>query len=157
MQQSDDLRLLREKGLRFRLTRQRMLILDVVRQHGHHLTAEDIHAQVKCKHPKIDVATVYRTLHWLHGVGLLRKIDVGKDRLEYEYASGTTHHHLICNVCGVEQEINNHVIESLQAHIMEHYGFEADPEHVALFGRCVQCRAAGDAASMAGNDSADES
>lgn len=129
---------LRARG--FRLTRQRMLILDVVRQHRHHLTAEAVYDAVKQQSPTIDVATIYRTLHWLHGLGLLRKFDVGKDRIEFEYATAREHHHLICTACGAEQEIDNHVIECLRAHIMEHYDFEADPEHVALFGRCAHCR-----------------
>ncbi len=128
---------LRARG--FRLTRQRMLILDVMRQQKH-LTAEAVHDAVKQQCQTIDLATVYRTLHWLHNVGLLRKFDIGKDRLEFEYATATEHHHLICTGCGAEREIDNHVIECLQAHIMEHYDFEADPEHVALFGRCAQCR-----------------
>ena len=140
MKSDEPVQALREQG--FRLTRQRMLIVDVLRQREQHLTAEAIHEAVKLQHPKIDLATVYRTLHWLHGVGLLRRIDVGKERLEWEYATAAVHHHLICNQCGAEQEIDNHVIECLQAHVLEHYGFEADPEHVALFGRCASCRSA---------------
>ncbi len=128
------------RALGFRLTRQRTVILDVMRQQKQHLTAEAVHAAVKQQCPTIDLATVYRTLHWLHGVGLLRKFDVGKDRLEFEYATAAEHHHLICTECGMEREIDNHVIECLQAHIIEHYDFEADPEHVALFGRCSECR-----------------
>ncbi len=141
MQHDRHIELLRSQG--FRLTKQRMLILDVLRHHQQHLTADAIFDVVKQQQTSIDVATVYRTLAWLHGVGLIRKIDVGKDRLEYEYAPNGLHHHLICNSCGVEQEIDNHVVESLQAHILEHYGFEADPEHVAFFGRCAHCRSSG--------------
>jgi Fur family ferric uptake transcriptional regulator len=140
MQQPNDIQLLRKQG--YRLTRQRMLILDVLREQGRHLTADQIYGEVSRHHPEINLATVYRTLQWLHQVGLLRKIDVGKDRLEYEYATEADHHHLICKVCGTETQIDNHVIEKLQAHILEHYGFEADPDHVAIFGRCAQCRTA---------------
>src|SRR3712207_9431867 len=64
------------------------------------------------------------------------KIDVGKERLEYEYAHPTVHHHLICTRCGEEIQIDNHVIEALCAHLFEHYGFEADTPHTAIFGRC---------------------
>lgn len=140
MQHDQHIEQLRSQG--FRLTKQRMLILDVLRGHQHHLTADAIFDVVKQKQPSLDVATVYRTLAWLLDVGLIRKIDVGKERLQYEYAANGLHHHLICNICGVEQEIDNHVVECLQAHILEHYGFAADPEHVAFFGRCADCRAA---------------
>jgi Fur family ferric uptake transcriptional regulator len=137
MQHHDDINLLRGKG--YRLTRQRMLILDIVRGSDQHITADEIFAAVSCRHSEINLATVYRTLQWLHEVGLLHKFDVGKDRLEYEYARAV-HHHLICKTCGMEQEIDNHVVECLRAHILEHYDFEADPEHLAIFGRCTACR-----------------
>jgi Fur family ferric uptake transcriptional regulator len=138
MQQRYDIQALRKQG--YRLTRQRMLILDVLRDSNQHMTADQIYAEVSRHHPELNLATVYRTLQWLHNVGLLRKIDVGKDRLEYEYATDAGHHHLICKTCGTETQIDNHVIETLQAHILEHYGFEADPDHVAIFGRCTRCR-----------------
>ena len=140
MRHLHDIQELRKQG--FRLTRQRMLILELLRSSERHMTADQIYAEVSQHHPEINLATVYRTLQWLHQVGMLRKIDVGKDRLEYEYAHDAAHHHLICKSCGHQTQIDNHVIQTLQAHILEHYGFEADPDHVAIFGRCAQCRAA---------------
>lgn len=140
MRHHNDIQALRKQG--YRLTPQRMLILDILRSSERHMTADQIYAEVSQHHPEINLATVYRTLQWLYQVGLLHKIDVGKDRLEYEYARDTEHHHLICKVCGTETQIDNHVIQTLQDHILEHYGFEADPDHVAIFGRCAHCRVA---------------
>lgn len=136
----DDLWTLRQQG--YRLTRQRMLILEIIRNSKRHISADEIFSEVRRQAPDVNLATVYRTLQWLHNAGLLRKIDVGKDRLEYEYAGGHIHHHLICKECGATTEIDNHVIEKLQAHILEHYDFAADPAHLAIFGRCAQCRQA---------------
>ena len=140
MQEAPDLQLLREQG--FRLTHQRRLILDYIKAQPAHVTAEAIYNEVSRRCPEMNIATVYRNLQWLHGVGLLRKIDLGKDRLEYEYAGAPMHHHLICKECGAQQEIDNHVMVCFRAHVLEHYGFEADPEHVAIFGRCARCLAA---------------
>ena len=134
----NELRALRDQG--YRLTRQRMLILGIIRDRGQHISADEIFTEVRRQAPDINLATVYRTLQWLHGVGLLRKIDVGKDRLEYEYAGQHVHHHLICKECGATTEIDNYMIEDLQQHILDQYGFEADPAHLAIFGRCAQCR-----------------
>ncbi len=131
---------LRGKG--FRITPQRKLILDVIRQQGRHLTADEIFTAVMAQYPSIDRATVYRTLHWLHEMGIVRKLDLGADRQLFEYATEQPHHHLVCKHCRVEMEIDNHVIECLQAHIREHYDFDADPEHIAIFGQCSACRSA---------------
>ena len=56
MQHDTDERRLRAQG--FRLTRQRKLILNVLRSHSHHLTADEIFADVKQVYPAIDLATV---------------------------------------------------------------------------------------------------
>jgi Fur family transcriptional regulator, ferric uptake regulator len=141
----NDIEQLRSQG--FRMTRQRLLILDAIRGHAQHLTADEIYETVRQRHPKLDVATVYRTLQWLHEAGLLRRIDVGKDRLEWEYADAHTHHHLVCRECGTEQQIDHHVIEGLHEHILHHYNFDADADHVAIFGRCGGCRDKKDANS----------
>jgi Fur family transcriptional regulator, ferric uptake regulator len=138
MQHHEAVGRLRAQG--YRLTRQRTLILDVISRNCQHLSADEIHREVVRHNPAINLATVYRTLNWLHGAGLIRKIDVGRDRLLYEYAAAGEHHHLICRACEAEYEIDHHVFEKLREHILEHYDFEADPEHVAIFGRCSRCR-----------------
>lgn len=138
MQNYAEIEALREQG--FRLTHQRRLILDYIKNRPGHVTADEIYAEVSQHCPEMNIATVYRNLQWLHSVGLLHKFDLGKDRLEYEYAGTAVHHHLICKDCGSEQEIDNHVMVCFRAHVLEHYGFEADPEHVPIFGRCAECR-----------------
>jgi Fe2+ or Zn2+ uptake regulation protein len=138
MHYPEDVHLLRAQG--FRLTAQRQAILEIIKGQPAHFTAGTIYAVVQQQQPTIDLATVYRTLQWLQRVGLVRTIDVGKDQRYFEYARAQPHHHLICKVCGAEHEIDNHVIACLQAHILEHYDFDADPEHVAIFGRCSHCR-----------------
>lgn len=129
---------LRQQG--FRLTNQRLLILDVIEANNGHISADDIATTVTQRDPRLNRATVYRTLQWLHSVGMLRKIDVGTPPLRYELAAEHAHHHLICRDCGYEQEIDHHVVATLQAHILEHYDFAADPDHLAIFGRCAHCR-----------------
>lgn len=129
---------LRERG--FRLTHQRRLIIEYVKTRSVHVTAEEIYAEVSRECPEMNIATVYRNLQWLHSVGLLHTFDLGTNRREYEYARASPHHHLVCKECGTEQQIDNHVMVCFQAHVLDHYGFEADPDHQAIFGRCLACR-----------------
>ena len=129
---------LRSRG--YRLTRQRRAIMDAVERRQRHLTAEEIAADVEQREPNIDRATLYRTLRWLCDVGLLRSIDLGDGRRRFEAAGEHEHHHLICRLCGAELEIDEHVVRVFRAHIQEHYDFDADGEHLALWGRCGRCR-----------------
>ena len=138
MHETIEIQALRKKG--FRLTHQRRLIIDYVKIQSTHVTAEDVYAAVSLHCPEMNIATVYRNLQWLHSVGLLHTFDISSGRREYEYVGTSVHHHLVCKGCGAEQEIDNHVMDCFAAHVLEHYGFEADPEHQAIVGRCATCR-----------------
>ncbi len=136
--QYEDIAALRRRG--YRLTPQRLLILDVVKTRSEHLSAEAIHAEVAARYPVINLATVYRNLQWLQEAGLIRKIDIGCGHLLWEYSGDGHHHHLICQSCGSLQEIDNHVVECLSDHVRDHYGFAVNLDHLAIFGRCLACQ-----------------
>ena len=52
-----------------RNSRQRQLILDVMRGEGIHMSAEQVYQKVKEADPSIGIATVYRNLNPLSGTG----------------------------------------------------------------------------------------
>lgn len=138
MDDSDDAAVLRRQG--HRLTPQRLIVLDAIKRSGQHLTADEIYAAVVPHHPYINIATIYRTLQWLQEVNLVVPIALGSGPLRYEYSCGTTHHHLICQECGQEHEISDDILSKLKADLLEHYGFAAQLNHLALHGRCAACR-----------------
>jgi Fur family ferric uptake transcriptional regulator len=142
MDHSEDALVLRQQG--HRLTPQRLVVLDVIKQSRRHLTADEIRAAVLPHYPYINIATIYRTLQWLQEVGLVAPIAIGNGPLRYEYIWGTTHHHLICQECGHEDEIGDDILDALKAKLLERYGFAAHLHHLALPGRCAACRTAMD-------------
>jgi Fur family ferric uptake transcriptional regulator len=123
------------------MTRQRRLIVEVVLQQRGHFTVDTIYAHVARRDPAINLATVYRTLHRLHQAGLLRTLDAGQERLLFEVADAhAQHHHLICTQCGSQLEIDDAAIEALRNVLLQRYNFAAEPEHLAIVGRCGRCR-----------------
>jgi Fur family transcriptional regulator, ferric uptake regulator len=138
MAHSEDAATLRQQG--YRLTPQRLMVLEVVKSSGKHLTAEDVHAAILPQHPYVNIATVYRTLQWLQEVGLVAPIATGNGPLHYEYVDGETHHHLVCQDCGYEQEIGDDILAALKAQLLERYAFTAQFHHLALPGRCATCQ-----------------
>ena len=144
MVHSDEAATLRRQG--YRLTPQRLMVLEVVKSSGKHLTAEDVHSAILPQHPYVNIATVYRTLQWLQDVGLVAPIAIGNGPLHYQYVHGETHHHLVCQDCGYEQEIGDDILDALKAQLLERYEFTAQFHHLALPGRCATCQ------QMAGND-----
>jgi Fur family transcriptional regulator, ferric uptake regulator len=138
MSYSDDAATLRQQG--HRLTPQRLMILNAVKSSGRHLTAEEVHAAILPQHPYINIATVYRTLQWLQEVGLVAPITLGGGPIHYQYLQGETHHHLVCQECGYEQEIGDDILDALKARLLERYAFSAQMNHLAITGRCAACR-----------------
>ena len=129
---------LRELG--YRLTPQRQLILASLQDSDNHISAEEIYAQVRAKYPRVNISTVYRTLELLKSLGLVTETDLGGGRFRYHYADKGHHHHLICARCGAIIEVDESLLLPLKRTLLKEYGFWANISHLAIFGRCTECR-----------------
>ena len=140
MEHLDEAARLRQQG--YRLTPQRIQVLQVIKAQFNHRTAEEIHTEIVPHQPYLDIATVYRTLQWLQSVGLVAPINID-GRLYYEYhAHGDHHHHLICQQCGQHIQIPDADVAPLKSALQQRYGFALQVDHLALAGRCAACAAA---------------
>jgi len=129
---------LSEKG--YRLTPQRIMILSAIENSDDHVSAEEIYAQVVAKYPHVNISTVYRTLELLKRLGLVTETDFGGGRLRYHPADKGHHHHLVCTECGAVIDLDESVLSSLKDTLLREYKFSADLRHLAIFGRCANCR-----------------
>jgi Fur family ferric uptake transcriptional regulator len=127
----------------YRLTPQRVMILEAVHHLGGHVTAEQILAYVQQRHPYVDLSTVYRTLDLLTSLNVVRAFDLGGGPTQYELAS-EPHHHLVCRGCGSIQALADYHLRELGDHLLREHGFKADLDHLAITGLCEACLAAGD-------------
>lgn len=127
------------RGVGFRLTPQRLMILSVIHERPGHLSAEEIHDLLRERYPYVDISTVYRNLHLLKRLGLIHEARLEGDIIRYELARGE-HHHLVCRRCGLTLGLTADLVESLRASLQERYGFEAEFEHMTIFGLCANCR-----------------
>jgi Fur family ferric uptake transcriptional regulator len=126
--------------LGYRLTPQRQLILTAIQESDDHISAEEIHAGVCAKYPHVNISTVYRTLELLKNVGLATETDLGSGRFRYHPAEKGHHHHLICDHCGATLDLEESVFSQLKRTLFKEYGFKANINHLAIFGRCQKCR-----------------
>ncbi len=116
-----------------RKTRQREVILNILKENRNHPTAEDIYIKARMHMPKISLSTVYRTLKDLVNQGTIWEIKVdGEDFSRYDYPL-KRHHHFYCKSCGKLFDVDVHVDFSLEvSHKVE--------EVKALFiGICENC------------------
>ena len=127
---------LREQG--YRLTPQRLAILQIIEEDGGHLAPAAIYERAVKRMPGLTEATVYRTLDFLARHGLVLVAHIGDGRLVYEVA-GHSHDHLICRECGYTVEVQHEQLASLYELFREQTGFHIDVCHVTFFGRCPGC------------------
>jgi Fur family transcriptional regulator, ferric uptake regulator len=130
--------ILKEKG--YRLTPQRLMVLETLHEAEGHISAPEIFARVQSKYPYVNKSTVYRTLQLLKDLELVTETKLGEDTLYYHPAEKGHHHHLICEHCGKAVEIDENVFASLETTLRADYGFSADLKHLAIRGRCLTCR-----------------
>ncbi|MDA8157426.1 MAG: Fur family transcriptional regulator [Actinomycetota bacterium] len=124
----------------FKMTSQRMHILDVFLKKEGHLSPEELYSIVKTKYPSIGRATVYRVLKLLKEAGLANQVDFGDGYSRYEHKYGHAHHdHLICVSCGKAIEVVDEEIEKLQEKLAARYGFALEGHKMDLFGLCPSC------------------
>jgi len=124
----------------YRLTPQRIMILSAIEDSDHHISAEEIHAQIIAKYPNVNISTVYRTLELLKRLGLVTETDLGEGRVRYHPAEKGHHHHLVCRECGAIIDLDESLLAPLKNALLKEYNFDADLRHLAILGRCVRCR-----------------
>ena len=133
------LQALREQG--YRLTPQRMMVVEAIEDSHDHVSAEDIHARARLQYPYLNISTVYRTLELLKDKGLVAETDLGGGRFLYHPTGKAQHHHLVCRKCGEVRDIDIDALADLRTELSARYGFTAELEHIAIFGTCAGCEA----------------
>ena len=120
-----------------RLTPQRQLVLDAVRE-LEHATPEGICGHVRRTAPAVNITTVYRTLELLSELGLVRHIHLGHGAPVYS-AEDHEHLHLVCHRCGEVTQASRDLLDGAAEAARSRWGFELDATHLALSGRCRAC------------------
>jgi Fur family ferric uptake transcriptional regulator len=134
-----DITALRPAGGKRSTKRDRILEI-FLRQEGH-LSADDLVDVVHREAPGVGRATVYRTLQWMVGAGIARKVDFGEGRSRYEPSyRHPRHYHLICNTCHRSSEFLSSDIESLIEEVAAARSFAATQQVVQIYGTCDDCR-----------------
>jgi len=134
-------KVLQERG--FRLTPQRMLVIEALHEADGHISAEEIYEQLHSRYPYSNISTVYRTLELLKELNLVTETNFGEGCVRYHVAEKGHHHHLVCRRCGKIMDLDESALYLLKDALLRDYGFEADLRHLAIPGECGKCRRKG--------------
>jgi Fur family ferric uptake transcriptional regulator len=124
-----------------KITGPRAAILGLLRTRSHPLTTREILAGL----PKggCDLATVYRAMHLLEGMGVVKRFDFGDGAARFELvAEGDAghHHHLVCTRCAGVVEIEECFPKEIESRIAAANGFQAVTHKLEFFGICPGCQ-----------------
>ena len=123
-----------------RVTAQRALLLELIRQGKKHLDAEELYRRAKKKQPRLSLSTVYRTLQLFKQLGLVEEHHFDEAHHHYEAKSQVEHHHLVCLSCGKIIECECPQTRRIKRDVGSGYGFDILRAEVRLEGLCQECR-----------------
>ena len=132
--------ILRQKG--YRVTPQRLVVLDAVCDVGRHATFGEIFQRARELEPTINQATVYRALDVLCDVGLVVSAEIESQGKVFEIAGSKSHHHLVCRQCGRQYTLNESHIQTLATDIFSEFSFKIESDHLIISGLCESCQTA---------------
>ena len=124
-----------------KITGARQSILEILGQHPHPLTNKEIFAQLR--DGECDLATIYRSMHLLEEMGVVKRFDFGDGLARYELMpedGDGHHHHLICTRCADVVEIEDCFPQELEKKIATKNGFKAITHNLEFFGVCPNCQ-----------------
>ena len=122
----------------WRLTSQRLTILNHLRRDESHPVAELIYKKVKRQMPSISFGTVYRNLDFLSKRGYIKEFVI--DKVSHYEARVDSHVHLICERCHKIEDLpdKNLVLEAKKLTAKQR--FFARSDNLEIRGICSACQ-----------------
>jgi len=120
------------------LTRQREVVLQVIRDAREHLTANEVFAAAKERLPSISFATVYNSLRYLKDAGHIAEIQFGNGASRFDRMTHR-HDHAICTKCGKLVDIEMEHPQELLKKAAKYSKFKPESLEFTLRGVCPDC------------------
>ena len=120
------------------MTKQRELIMSILKQSDRHLTADEIFFLAKLKMPSIAMATIYNNLNAMHEAGLVNRLHIDGVADCFDKIT-EPHDHLLCDKCGKISDIR---LPSLASTLEAQVGCEIEDYELTVHYVCPECRRA---------------
>ncbi len=127
----------REDGIP--LTQQRIEVYKILVGSEEHPSPEMIYKRLKNKFPTLSLATVYKNLKALTGMGFARKINPLSDHARYD-GDVKEHNHFICLSCRKVEDVHFEELERVQIPDLPDSEHAITAKTVAYMGICKTCQ-----------------
>ena len=119
-------------------TKQKELILDVIKNQEHEFTIKDIYEKLN---KEVGLTTIYRLVDKLIDKRLITKF-INNNESYYQYfekCEQDNHFYLKCNKCGYLVHIDCDCIRDLSNHVIKEHNFKISKESIIINGICKNC------------------
>jgi Fur family ferric uptake transcriptional regulator len=124
---------------RFKLTRQRQAVLQVMAGAEARLSPAEVHEQARRLCPDLGLATVYRTLEILDRLGAIRRVHMTDNCEGFAPSTLSEGHHVVCVKCGRVAEFAGCNVSELIPAAVRQTGFHVEEHFLELMGTCGEC------------------
>ena len=126
---------LREHNLK--ATRQRIQIMQVLRQTTEHPSAEMVMDAIKARGIHMSFATVYNVLETLVEAGMIRKLSSGDDIMRFDYNTDFHIHIRDAQSGQIDDYFDAEFCDQIRNHLIERIGNENDIKKIDIFVETV--------------------
>ena len=101
-----------------------------------------MHTQLIDQNETISMSTIYRTLHVMTNLGILRELELAEEHKHYELNrdSSEHHHHLVCVHCYQTIEFTEAMIDMIGGKQANSMGYQILDCQLNLYGVCKSCQ-----------------
>jgi Fur family ferric uptake transcriptional regulator len=121
-----------------RLTRQRRVILEVLRSRHTHPTADTLYEMVRQRLPRISLGTVYRNLEILTALGEIQTLELSGSQKRYDGVP-KKHYHIRCLNCGRIDDAPIAPLNTLEDSLYGSTVFTIMGHRLEFIGLCPLC------------------
>jgi Fur family transcriptional regulator, peroxide stress response regulator len=129
---------MKNAGIKYRMTKQKRVILDVLKNTKSHPTADWVYDKVKKKIPNISLGTVYRNLNILKNQGEILELSYGKGFSRFD-GNSSNHYHFTCEHCGRIIDVETPVFSEIEREVTRQMGVKVERHRLEFYGACPDC------------------
>lgn len=121
-----------------RRTKQREVILEVLRGTKSHPTADWVYQEVRKEMPHVSLGTIYRNLKTLSEHGEIQELAFGSTHSRFD-ANADGHYHFVCENCGTIEDLDMPIMPELEEELKKYGDFKVSSHRLEFYGLCAEC------------------
>ena len=124
----------------YRITPQRLAILNVLAESKGHPSAETIYDRVKPAFPTTSLATIYKNITVLKDLNQVLELGFSDDSNRYDGNKPFDHPHVVCTVCKKILDPDVSALADMTDELRRETGFTITRHRLDFFGICPECQ-----------------